>query len=125
MDKEILVQDVYLEEFVFGQHGESLELSFLPLEEDKPKVKLKCLIPLFVKYQTRPESGLLFVSMVTQETLPMDLAEERLRPLGYTEFPVSGSSGTNPGVQLHIIHMSFIDLDMVIVCTGVRQELRG
>ena len=117
MDKEILVQDVYLEEFVFGQHGESLEY--------KPKVKLKCLIPLFVKYQTRPESGLLFVSMVTQETLPMDLAEERLRPLGYTEFPVSGSSGTNPGVQLHIIHMSFIDLDMVIACTEVRMELSG
>lgn len=125
MNWEIMVQNVYLEEFVFGNHGRSLELSFEPMEEDKPKVKLECLNPFFVKYQTWLGSGLPFVSMVTRETLPVDQAEERLKPLGYSEFQVTVDSGRDAVEQVHILQLKTIDLDMVVACKEVRVVLSG
>ena len=125
MEREILVQDAYLEEFVFGTYGESLQLSFEPMDDDKPKMKLECLNPFFVKYQTWLGSGLPFVSMVIRETLPIDQAEERLKPLGYSEFQVVVDSGKHSVEHVHILHLNTIDLDMVIACTEVRMELSG
>lgn len=58
-------------------------------------------------------------------TLPADQAEERLKPLGHSEFQIMVDSGKHSVGQVHILYLNTFDLDMVVACTEVRMELSG